>query len=506
MNPCKILVGSPVCQPPAILAQFLASLKVLHRTGMQMDYIFVDDNKDDESSRQLELFRRPESNVILLPGSNRSSYICDEESHHWDDSLMLRVANYKNAIIQYAIDHNYDALFFVDSDLLLHPDLILHLQRQKKEIVSEVFWTSWHIGQPLEPNVWLFDEYDLVPKTLGEELSAEEQKTRQASFLEKLRTPGLYEVGGLGACTLLQRSALLKGVNFAPIPNLTLHGEDRFFCIRAAVLGVGLFVDTRYPAYHIYRQSDLAGAAEYLKRCETTPLGGRVTLSMVVRNEETRYLRRVLEGLVGHIDEAVIIDDASTDHTTALCEEILSDIPLHLIKNKTSMFADEASLRQLQWNETVKTSPDWILNLDSDELVEASFWDDAQTILCDTTLQRCDFRLYDMWNDTQYREDTFWNAHKTGKTFLLRYHAGYFYQWKQTKQHCGRFPYNIDQLPKAVTEYRIAHLGWSTAKDRAEKYARYQRLDPDAVYGIRGQYDSILDAAPRLIDWQPNEH
>lgn len=506
MNPRKVLVGSPVCQPPAILVQFLASLKALSHTGMQMDYIFVDDNKDDASSRLLAQFQRAESSVILLPGINRSSYVCDEESHHWDDSLMLRVANYKNTIIQYAIDNGYDALFFIDSDLLLHPDLILHLQRQKKEVVSEIFWTSWHVGQPLEPNVWLFDEYDLVPKTLGEELDEEAQKTRQAQFLEKLKAPGLYEVGGLGACTLLQRSALLKGVNFAPIPNLTIHGEDRFFCIRAAVLGVGLFVDTRYPAYHIYRPADLEGADDYMRRCECTPLGGRVTLSMVVRNEEGRYLRRVLESLAGHIDEAVIIDDASTDQTIAICEEILTGIPLHLIKNETSMFGDEISLRKLQWEETVKTNPDWILNLDADELLEAAFWENAQTILCDANLERCAFRLYDMWNATQYREDVFWSAHKTSRTFLLCYRPDYLYQWKQTPQHCGRFPANCDVFPKAEAEYRIAHFGWATEKDRAEKYNRYQRLDPGAVYGSRGQYDSILDDNATLVDWQSNEH
>ncbi len=471
-----------------------------------MDYLFVDDNKDAESSRQLNQFARLESNVILLQGQNRSSYVCDEASHHWDDSLMLRVANYKNTIIQYAIDHEYDALFFVDSDLLLHPDLILHLQRQKKEIVSEIFWTSWHEGQPLEPNVWLFDEYDLIPKTLGEELDDEEQKSRQAAFLKELRKPGLYEVGGLGACTLLQRSALLKRVNFTPISNLTIHGEDRFFCIRAAVLGVGLFVDTRYPAYHIYRPSDLAGASAYVLGCRRARLGGHVTLSMVVKNEAGRYLRRVLGSLVGHIDEAVIIDDASTDGTVSICEELLSGIPLRLIKNKASMFADEVSLRRLQWEETVKTNPDWILNLDADELVEDAFWENAQEILCDSMIERCCFRLYDMWNETQYREDTYWRAHKRSWAFLLRYRTDYDYQWRQTPQHCGRFPSNCDSLPKAEAEYRIAHFGWATVKDRAEKYDRYQRLDPGAVYGSRGQYDSILDIDPNLMDWQANEN
>lgn len=506
LNARKILVGSPVCQSPAILEQFLTSLKGLSATGMQLDYIFVDDNKEELSSRQLAQFERTGSTVTLLAGNNRSSYVCDAESHHWDDSLMLRVANYKNTIIQYAIDNNYDGLFFADSDLLVHPDLILHLQRQNKEVISEIFWTSWHEGQPLEPNVWLFDEYDLVPKQLGESLSVETEQLRQRNFLEGLKVPGVYTVGGLGACTLIQRSALCKGVNFAPISNLTIHGEDRFFCIRAAVLGIELFVDTHYPAYHIYRPVDLAGAAPYMQACKTARLGGRVTLSMVVRNEEGRYLRAMLESLVGHIDGAVIIDDASDDATVAICREVLADIPLQLVENKTSMFSNEVSLRKLQWEETVKTEPDWILSLDADELIEPAFWPRAQALLCSDTVEQYGFRLHDMWSATQYREDAFWNAHKQSRPFLLRYRKDYPYSWKQTPQHCGRFPQNCDSFPMADTGYRIAHLGWATPQDRKAKFDRYQQLDPGAVYGDRGQYNSILNDAPHLIDWQADEY
>ncbi|MGF7047711.1 glycosyltransferase involved in cell wall biosynthesis [Paenibacillus sp. DS2015] len=516
MNKKKVLVGSPVYQKPEILKAFLDSLKSLNRDTISIDYMFVDDNIDEQSSQLLAEFEKvesEESTVIIVRGNEQGVYLCNDASHYWDDSLMLKVANYKNSIINYAIENNYDYLFFVDSDLVLHPNLIEHLKTANKDIISEIFWSQWHKDRPFEPNVWLFDEYDLVPKRLGEELSDKEMEIRQMKFLNQLRIPGIYEVGGLGACTLISRAALVKGVSFEPIKNLTIHGEDRFFCIRAAVLGIDLFVDTHYPAYHIYREKDLEGVQAYVKTNEadlafvrrTKEQGNKVTLSMIVKNEEGRYLNQMLNSLKGHIDEAVIIDDGSSDNTIALCREILEGIPLHIIQNEKSMFAGEVELRKKQWNETIKTNPDWILNLDADEILEEGFWVNAQQLINNKKYDFYCFRLYDMWDEKHYREDEYWNAQSIYRPFLMRYQPDFNYTWNETAQHCGRFPMNTSSFPKAGSEFRVQHLGWATQEDRAEKYVRYQLLDPDAIYGIREQYDSIMDTNPNLIKWEAGE-
>jgi glycosyltransferase involved in cell wall biosynthesis len=509
MDKIRVLVGSPIYQKPGILAVFLASLKNLaHR--ITLDFLFVDDNVDAESSQMLAAFAREGAEVLVWRGEEKGEYLCDEVSHAWNVGLMLKVANYKNSIIKYAIKNDYDFLFLVDSDLVLHPNLIEHLITLDKDIVSEIFWSQWHEGEPCLPNVWLFDEYDLVPRTPGEELTDQEKQIRQTRFLQQLRTPGVYEVGGLGACTLISRQALLTSVNFAPVKNLTIWGEDRYFCIRAAVLGLALFVDTHYPAYHIYRERDLAGVAAYVRQnvaeaCFARTYreqGNRITLSMIVKDEENRYLPRVLACLRGHVDEAVIIDDGSTDKTVKICRELLPDIPLHIITNKESLFANESALRQQQWQETIKYNPDWILNLDADELPEESFWEAVPALLNDPEFDLYGLRLYDMWNETHYREEQYWNAHSIYRPFLLRYQPAFPYRWQEGLQHCGRFPVNIFSLKKADITLRIQHLGWMTAADRAAKYQRYQALDPDAIYGIKEQYDSILDITPNLIKWE----
>ena len=513
MKKKRVLVASPVYQKPAILALFLTSLKNLKMDSIALDYLFVDDNNDENSSTLLANFQREGSQVLILNGKEQGAYLCNDESHHWDDSLMLKVANYKNSMISYAVKMDYDYLFFVDSDLVLAPGLVEHLQTENKDIVSEIFWTKWHPDKPLEPNVWLFDEYDLVPKNLGETLSSEEMELRQNGFLQQLRIPGLYEVGGLGACTLISRTALLKGVSFQPIRNLTIHGEDRFFCIRAAVLGLDLFVDTHYPAFHIYREQDIAAAQTHLQKSgqdldfvrRFRTQGNKITLSMIVKNEAGRYLEQVLSSLVGHIDAAVIIDDGSTDQTITLCREILKGIPLQLIENEHSLFAHEISLRKQQWDETIKTNPDWILNLDADEILDESFWLHAQELINHPDCDLYCFRLYDMWDEQHYREDEYWNAHRIYRPFLMRYQPDFAYKWNETPQHCGRFPANIFSFSSLHSEARIRHLGWAAESDRMEKKKRYELLDPGAIYGIKEQYDSILDTSPRLLQWREQE-
>lgn len=162
------------------------------------------------------------------------------------------------------------------------------------------------------------------------------------------------------------------------------------------------------------------------------------------------------------------------------------------------MFASEVDLRKKQWFETIKTNPDWILNLDADEILEESFWDSSQTLIDDPHYDFYAFRLFDLWTETHYRDDRHWGAHKTYRPFLMRYQPGFNYRWNEIPQHCGRFPMNTFAFPMAKSEYRIKHLGWATEKDRLHKYNRYQTLDPEALYGIKAQYESILDPNPKL--------
>jgi GT2 family glycosyltransferase len=261
----RILIGSPIRQKANILQAFLDSLENLYIGDFDIHYLFIDDNESEESSNLLLNFVKRKNTAIIFKNSDNEKYICDEKTHYWNENLVWKVANLKNIIIQFALEQNFDYLFLIDSDIVLHPNTLQQLVSANKDIISNIFWTKWQPDSPELPQVWVFDQYVQYYRARGEVLTQEQIQQRQQQFLEMLRKPGVYEVGGLGACTLISRKALQAGVNFKEIKNISFWGEDRHFCIRAQALGFDLFVDTHYPAYHIYRESDINGLEDFYR-------------------------------------------------------------------------------------------------------------------------------------------------------------------------------------------------------------------------------------------------
>jgi hypothetical protein len=263
----KILIGSPIHQKSNVLQEFLISLNELQQNSFTMDFLLMDDNTDEDSSLLLHDFKQKNPNAVIIKTQNTEQYQKDEYTHYWRDELIWKVAAMKDSIILYAKEHDYDYLFLVDSDLILHPHTLEQLLKADKDIITNIFWTKWQPNTMEMPQVWVQDEYTMYTSNRKNSISDEEATRQTFEFMVNLRVPGVYKVGGLGACTLISMKAIQKGVLFEKIYNLSYWGEDRHFCIRAAALGFTLYVDTHYPALHIYRESELAKVSLYKQSC-----------------------------------------------------------------------------------------------------------------------------------------------------------------------------------------------------------------------------------------------
>lgn len=204
------------------------------------DYLHVDRLFILHNSKNLEEYlSRTDFKQII---ETKESYETDENTHHWRNDNLQMITNIKNSVItNKGIINNYDYIFWVDSDLVLQPETLKQLVDSNKDIVSEIFWTEWTKDSlNLEPNAWDLDHYSFIKGTI-----------------EKYKEPGLYQCGGTGALILVSTDVYKRGVSYSNIPNISFWGEDRAFSIRAYVAGFEIFVDTNYPAFHLYRDEDI---------------------------------------------------------------------------------------------------------------------------------------------------------------------------------------------------------------------------------------------------------
>lgn len=366
----NILIGSPVRQEPDILAAFLHGLARLHTDGLQVRFCFMDDNDDPRSSALLDEFLAAHEGVRIRIEDRPEPYDKDDHTHRWRVSLIARVAAIKNQLLQLAAESGFDALFLVDSDLVLHPRTLVHLSALHKPVVSEVFWTRWTPQAPWRPQVWMMDHYTLYAAVPGEQVPTAEAQRRTIEFLRRMRDGGCHPVGGLGACTLVARNAIAAGVSFDAVPNVSFWGEDRAFSIRAAVLGVELWADTALPPLHLYRRADLARVPGFWRRYELREEHGpRLTLALAVSRGEGAAAAATLRSLRGAADRAVVLLDADAQDDRAAIADAAGSIALTLLRPDRPLGAQRELLRRALWEFATREDPDWLLLLDPGETI-----------------------------------------------------------------------------------------------------------------------------------------
>lgn len=221
----KVLLTAPLRQDPKIFVEYQKALDALIiPESVTVDRYFVVNDCPEVI---------PYINGSYDVINTEDEYIKTKDDHIWTDENLDKMSKLRNCTIEKA--KSYDYWFSVDTDLILQPETLKVLLEADKDIVSEVFWSKAPNGE-WWCNAWMYDIYD------------------PDGQLPKWREPGLYKVGMTGACTLAKTKVFNENVNYSKIPNLKIWGEDRWFCIRAAVEGYEMWLDTHYPALHLYTE------------------------------------------------------------------------------------------------------------------------------------------------------------------------------------------------------------------------------------------------------------
>ena len=222
----KILITAPLRQEPDIFEAYQEGLDRLEvPEGCEVSRFFL----VNDCKGVIPHIRNAKYEVI----ETGEKYEKTVNDHIWTMDLMWKMGEMRNRTIREMLDGGFDYWFSVDTDIVLHPQTLRTLIEADKDIVSEIFWTQAPNGM-WWCNAWKCDQ--------------------STGFDNEWRKPGLYKVGMTGALTLVKRKVFEAGVSYAKIPNINmaLRGEDRHFCVRAACAGFEMWIDSHYPARHLY--------------------------------------------------------------------------------------------------------------------------------------------------------------------------------------------------------------------------------------------------------------
>ena len=230
MNGIKVLLTAPLKQQEHIFKAFQDSIDALDvPDGVTLDRYFVVNDCPDIIPHIKGRYE------VINTGD---VYRKTSDDHLWSKENLSKMSRLRNATVKAALDGEYDYWWSVDTDLVLHPETLAALLNADKDIVSEVFWTQAK-GGAWWCNAWMFDQCD--------------SDGHMTEWVE----PGLYQVGMTGACTLVRTDVFRHNVSYSEIPNIrkVLWGEDRWFCIRAACAGYEMWLDTHFPAEHLFTET-----------------------------------------------------------------------------------------------------------------------------------------------------------------------------------------------------------------------------------------------------------
>ena len=177
----------------------------------------------------------------------------DEDGPRWTGDKIDKVALARQNFMDEARPFwRYDALFMVDSDVIIGPGVLKRMWQVDAPVVYGVFWTQWPGFDAELPQVWDTHPYGYYTDLLKDLVESRDEIREHPVF-------------GGGACTLIRGRGfdshyhpLMEGLRLA---DGMLKGEDRTYCLGLEARRVPQVAVTGLPIRHLYIESQQTPAA-----------------------------------------------------------------------------------------------------------------------------------------------------------------------------------------------------------------------------------------------------
>jgi len=230
----------------------------------------------------------------------------------------------------------------------------------------------------------------------------------------------------------------------------------------------------------------------------------KLVAGLRVKNEE-RFLYECLSKLSEVVDEIVIFNDNSTDKTVSIAESFKKVVKIHH-SNETTF--NEARDREKLWQLCREQSPDWILIIDGDEVLEPRVTrKDFDEMMNPRNPQVYSwvFRYITLWDlpDKQRVDGTF--SMRFGPRLARNLPNYHITSDHPIGLHCGSVP----EYPKYnvfFSKFRILHYGYMDKADRVKKYEWYEANDTVKDQRDVGDvdYSYLMDDFAQIIPFNPD--
>jgi hypothetical protein len=185
-----------------------------------------------------------ELHVQYIVDQDTGDFEVTHDNHIWSNDSVLRVGRMRQDFLDLAAVKDYDAAWFVDTDLVLGPRTLEIMLDVDAPIVFGVFWTTWAGQQGPLPQVWDAHPYSFNHTT--------HNGRKTFPTIRALQNNQELEVVGGGACTLIRKEAFGKAQYHPPLKGMPWWGEDRDFCARAQVHNLRMVATPRPDIVHLY--------------------------------------------------------------------------------------------------------------------------------------------------------------------------------------------------------------------------------------------------------------